>query len=72
MQVKTIEATGIAGVDGQLRRGDRLCSVNGCALSGATRQEALQMLKNSGNTVILEIARQVTSSRTKSTQVINQ
>ena len=60
MQIKTIDPKGVAGASGRLRRGDRLCSVNGQSLSGVTRHEALNLLKTAGNKVTLDVARQVT------------
>lgn len=56
-----------------IHRGDRICSVNGESLVGATRKAALQLLKNAGNTVTLEVARQVMnrSNTNKTEQVYN-
>ncbi len=64
--MKTIDASGIAASNGSLRRGDRLCAVNGHSLVGATRHEALQLLKSAGNMVTIETARQVTGKTSQS------
>ena len=45
--------------DGRIKRGDRLVSVNEKPLAGLTNKEALQILKDSGVTVKLEVARRV-------------
>ena len=45
--------------DGRVKRGDRLISVNGKFLAGLTNKEALQILKESGAFVKLEISRRI-------------
>ncbi len=60
MQIKTIDSKGIAGITGRLHRGDRICSINSHSFNDITRQEALNILKNTGSIVTMEIARQIT------------
>ena len=61
-------------MDGQLRRGDKIVSVNGNTLVGVTHKAALHLLKNAGNTVTLEVTRLITgiSSRAASKQISRQ
>lgn len=73
LQVKVVDASGLAGINGMIHRGDRICSVNGESLTGVSRKTALQILKKAGNTVTLEVARQVTnrsSNSNKTEQVL--
>ncbi|GAB1610664.1 hypothetical protein Ahia01_001352700 [Argonauta hians] len=53
--VKTVFATGAAEADGQLRRGDRIHTVNGKSLDGVTHDEAVSILKNAQGKVTLTI-----------------
>ncbi|XP_014783948.1 multiple PDZ domain protein [Octopus bimaculoides] len=53
--VKTVFATGAAEADGQLKRGDRIHTVNGVNLDGVTHEEAVSILKNAQGKVTLTI-----------------
>ncbi|CAI9739405.1 PDZ domain isoform X5 [Octopus vulgaris] len=53
--VKTVFATGAAEADGQLKRGDRIHTVNGVSLDGVTHEEAVSILKNAQGKVTLTI-----------------
>ena len=55
--MKNVLPDGLVSGDGRIRRGDRIVSVNGENLAGLTNREALQLLKNSGSTVVLKMAR---------------
>lgn len=57
-----MEPTGLAANEGQLRRGDKLISVNGNTLDGMTHGNALLLLKNAGENVTLQFSRQVSRS----------
>ena len=57
-----MDPTGLAANEGQLRRGDKLISVNGNTLDGITHKNALLLLKNAGENVTLQISRQVSRS----------
>ena len=57
LQVKTVQAEGIAAADGRLRKGDQLLEVNGIKLEGVTHQEAVGLLKKSGDTLTLIVTR---------------
>ena len=60
-QVKAVQAEGIAAADGRLRKGDQLLEVNGVKLEGVTHQEAVGLLKKSGDTLTLVLSRRVSS-----------
>uniref|UniRef100_A0A3B3D5A3 PATJ crumbs cell polarity complex component n=1 Tax=Oryzias melastigma TaxID=30732 RepID=A0A3B3D5A3_ORYME len=53
--VKTVFSKGAAAVDGRLKRGDQILSVNGESLQGATHEQAVTILKKQRGTVTLEI-----------------
>ena len=53
---------GVAEIDGRLRSGDRLLSVNGHDLSKATHSQAINHLKNAGDRVTLKILRDETEN----------
>jgi len=53
--IKTVFERGAASNDGRLKRGDRIISVNGHKLDGATHEEAVSVLKNSKGTIRLEV-----------------
>ena len=59
IQVKKVIADGLVFKDGRIKRGDRLVSVNDKPLAGLTNKEALQILKESGAYVKLEVAQQI-------------
>ena len=64
-----MEPTGLAADEGQLRRGDKLISVNGNTLHGVTHRNALLLLKNAGENVTLQLSRQVSHSLNASLNV---
>ena len=49
----------VAGRSGQLRRGDRIVSVNNMSLKGATHKSATELLRSTGDHVTLVIARKI-------------
>jgi len=53
--IKTVFERGAAAADGRLKRGDRIISVNGESLEGATHEEAVSILKNSRGTIVLQV-----------------
>uniref|UniRef100_A0A7N8X7M4 PATJ crumbs cell polarity complex component n=1 Tax=Mastacembelus armatus TaxID=205130 RepID=A0A7N8X7M4_9TELE len=53
--VKTVFSKGAAAVDGRLKRGDQILSVNGESLQGATHEQAVAILKKQKGTVALDI-----------------
>lgn len=57
--MKGVLSDGVVSRDGRIRRGDHIISVNGQNIAGFTHKEALQLLKNSGSIVSLEVGRQV-------------
>uniref|UniRef100_A0A3Q3WKD3 Uncharacterized protein n=1 Tax=Mola mola TaxID=94237 RepID=A0A3Q3WKD3_MOLML len=53
--VKTVFSKGAAAVDGRLKRGDQILTVNGESLQGATHEQAVAILKKQRGTVSLDI-----------------
>lgn len=53
--VKTVFSKGAAAVDGRLKRGDQILSVNGESLQGATHEQAVAILKKQRGTVTLDV-----------------
>lgn len=53
--IKTVFERGAAAADGRLKRGDRIISVNGQSLEGATHEQAVSILKNSTGTITLHV-----------------
>nr|XP_023669064.1 inaD-like protein isoform X1 [Paramormyrops kingsleyae]XP_023669065.1 inaD-like protein isoform X1 [Paramormyrops kingsleyae]XP_023669066.1 inaD-like protein isoform X1 [Paramormyrops kingsleyae]XP_023669067.1 inaD-like protein isoform X1 [Paramormyrops kingsleyae] len=53
--VKTVFSKGAAAMDGRLKRGDQILSVNSESLDGATHEQAVAVLKRQRGTVTLEI-----------------
>nr|XP_057928147.1 inaD-like protein [Doryrhamphus excisus] len=53
--VKTVFSKGAAAVDGRLKRGDQLLSVNGQSLDGVTHEQAVDILKKHTGAVTLEV-----------------
>uniref|UniRef100_UPI00398F682C tyrosine-protein phosphatase non-receptor type 13 n=1 Tax=Pristiophorus japonicus TaxID=55135 RepID=UPI00398F682C len=51
--VKGIIPDGAAEADGRIRKGDRVLSVNGICLEGATHKQAVETLRSTGQVVIL-------------------
>lgn len=59
--MKIIQPDGIAAADGRLRKGDQLLEVNGHKVEGLTHKEAVNLLKNAGNTLTLVLSRRISS-----------
>nr|XP_060635261.1 tyrosine-protein phosphatase non-receptor type 13 isoform X5 [Anolis sagrei ordinatus] len=53
LYVKAIIPKGAAEADGRIQKGDRVLSVNGITLEGATHKEAVEILRNTGQEVHL-------------------
>ncbi|XP_035268186.1 inaD-like protein isoform X2 [Anguilla anguilla] len=53
--VKTVFSKGAAAVDGRLKRGDQILSVNGESLEGATHEQAVAVLKRQRGVVTLAV-----------------
>ncbi|XP_066430473.1 tyrosine-protein phosphatase non-receptor type 13 isoform X2 [Eleutherodactylus coqui] len=51
--VKAVIPRGAAENDGRIQKGDRVLSVNGTSLEGATHKQAVEMLRNTGQVVTL-------------------
>uniref|UniRef100_A0A8C5G9A8 Protein tyrosine phosphatase non-receptor type 13 n=1 Tax=Gouania willdenowi TaxID=441366 RepID=A0A8C5G9A8_GOUWI len=51
--VKAILPKGAADLDGRIQKGDRVVAVNGKSLEGATHQQAVEALRDTGQTVHL-------------------
>ncbi|XP_023136642.2 tyrosine-protein phosphatase non-receptor type 13 isoform X2 [Amphiprion ocellaris] len=51
--VKAIIPKGAAELDGRIKKGDRVVAVNGKSLDGATHQQAVEALRDTGQTVHL-------------------
>ena len=56
-----MQPEGIAAADGRLRKGDQLLEVNNVKLEGMTHQDAVGLLKKSGDTLTLVVTRRVSS-----------
>uniref|UniRef100_A0A672HGH2 Protein tyrosine phosphatase non-receptor type 13 n=1 Tax=Salarias fasciatus TaxID=181472 RepID=A0A672HGH2_SALFA len=55
--VKAIIPKGAAELDGRIQKGDRVVAVNGKSLEGATHQQAVEVLRDTGQTVHLLMER---------------
>ncbi|XP_007576639.1 multiple PDZ domain protein-like [Poecilia formosa] len=53
--VKTVFSKGAAAVDGRLKRGDQILSVNGESLQAVTHEQAVTILKKQRGTVTLDV-----------------
>ncbi|KAF4083191.1 hypothetical protein AMELA_G00137170 [Ameiurus melas] len=53
--IKTVFSKGAAAVDGRLKRGDQILSVNGESLEGATHEQAVSILKKQRGLVTLSV-----------------
>ncbi|XP_056424718.1 tyrosine-protein phosphatase non-receptor type 13 isoform X2 [Hyla sarda] len=51
--VKAVIPKGAAETDGRIQKGDRVLSVNGTSLEGATHKQAVEILRNTGQVVTL-------------------
>ncbi|XP_072261558.1 tyrosine-protein phosphatase non-receptor type 13 isoform X4 [Pyxicephalus adspersus] len=51
--VKAVIPKGAAEADGRIQKGDRVLSVNGTSLEGATHKQAVETLRNTGQVVTL-------------------
>ncbi|XP_069834319.1 tyrosine-protein phosphatase non-receptor type 13 isoform X1 [Dendropsophus ebraccatus] len=51
--VKAVIPKGAAEIDGRIQKGDRVLSVNGTSLEGATHKQAVEILRNTGQVVTL-------------------
>ncbi|XP_044285242.1 tyrosine-protein phosphatase non-receptor type 13 isoform X8 [Varanus komodoensis] len=64
LYVKAIIPKGAAEADGRIQKGDRVLSVNGVTLEGATHKQAVEILRNTGQEVHLVLEKgQLSSSR---------
>uniref|UniRef100_A0A8C4SGD3 Ligand of numb-protein X 1 n=1 Tax=Erpetoichthys calabaricus TaxID=27687 RepID=A0A8C4SGD3_ERPCA len=52
--VTSVDPDGVVGMDGQIKKGDILLSVNGLGLTGVTRSEAVANLKNTSSPVVIK------------------
>ncbi|XP_076350270.1 pro-interleukin-16-like [Tachypleus tridentatus] len=55
--IHKVIAGSLAERNGQIKKGDRVLSINGCNLKGLTHQEALDILKAPRNEIVLVLAR---------------
>ncbi|XP_029025489.1 tyrosine-protein phosphatase non-receptor type 13 isoform X2 [Betta splendens] len=55
--VKAVLPKGAAELDGRIQKGDRVVAVNGKSLEGATHQQAVETLRDTGQTVHLLLER---------------
>lgn len=53
--VKAVIPKGAAEADGRVQKGDRVLSVNGTSLEGATHKQAVEILRNTGQVVTLRL-----------------
>ncbi|XP_020774418.2 LOW QUALITY PROTEIN: E3 ubiquitin-protein ligase LNX [Boleophthalmus pectinirostris] len=53
--VTNVDADGVVGQEGSIRKGDILLNVNGVDLTGVTRSEAVANLKNTSSPVVLKV-----------------
>uniref|UniRef100_H3DJW3 Ligand of numb-protein X 1 n=1 Tax=Tetraodon nigroviridis TaxID=99883 RepID=H3DJW3_TETNG len=53
--VTNVDADGVVGKEGSIRKGDILLNVNGMELTGVTRSEAVANLKNTSSPVVLKV-----------------
>lgn len=53
--VTNVDADGVVGQEGSIRKGDILLNVNGMELTGVTRSEAVANLKNTSSPVVLKV-----------------
>ncbi|XP_026161160.1 E3 ubiquitin-protein ligase LNX isoform X2 [Mastacembelus armatus] len=53
--VTNVDADGVVGQEGSIRKGDILLNVNGVDLTGVTRGEAVANLKNTSSPVVLKV-----------------
>ncbi|XP_068176483.1 E3 ubiquitin-protein ligase LNX isoform X3 [Antennarius striatus] len=53
--VTNVDADGVVGQEGSIRKGDILLNVNGVDLTGVTRGEAVTNLKNTSSPVVLKV-----------------
>ncbi|KAM8890360.1 E3 ubiquitin-protein ligase LNX isoform 1-T1 [Synchiropus picturatus] len=53
--VTNVDADGVVGQEGSIRKGDILLNVNGMDLTGVTRCEAVANLKNTSSPVVLKV-----------------
>ncbi|XP_007420765.1 tyrosine-protein phosphatase non-receptor type 13 [Python bivittatus] len=53
LYVKAVIPKGAAEADGRIQKGDRVLSVNGITLEGATHKQAVELLRNTGQEVHL-------------------
>ncbi|KAJ7327165.1 hypothetical protein JRQ81_016924 [Phrynocephalus forsythii] len=65
LYVKAIIPKGAAEADGRIQKGDRVLSVNGVTLEGATHKQAVEILRNTGQEVHLVLEKgQLPAART--------
>uniref|UniRef100_A0A4X2KA27 Multiple PDZ domain protein n=1 Tax=Vombatus ursinus TaxID=29139 RepID=A0A4X2KA27_VOMUR len=64
--VKSITKSSAVEHDGRIRVGDQIIAVDGTDLQGFTNQQAVELLRNTGQTVRLTLMRKITKSETQS------
>ncbi|XP_012735223.2 tyrosine-protein phosphatase non-receptor type 13 isoform X3 [Fundulus heteroclitus] len=57
--VKALVPKGAADLDGRIQIGDRVLAVNGKSLEGATHQQAVEVLRDTGQTVQLRLEKSI-------------
>ena len=55
--ITSLNPLGVAGLDGQVKKGDRILKVNDVSLRGLGNMEAASVLRNSGKLVKLVLSR---------------
>ncbi|XP_078008623.1 multiple PDZ domain protein isoform X23 [Phascolarctos cinereus] len=64
--VKSITKSSAVEHDGRIRVGDQIIAVDGTDLQGFTNQQAVELLRHTGQTVRLALMRKITKSETQS------
>ncbi|XP_060134405.1 tyrosine-protein phosphatase non-receptor type 13 isoform X7 [Zootoca vivipara] len=57
LYVKAVIPKGAAEADGRIQKGDRVLSVNGVTLEGATHKQAVEILRNTGQNCVAKVKR---------------
>ena len=67
--ISFIQTGGVADRSGELRKGDRILSVNNIDLRGASHEDAATVLKNCGESADLHVVYKLDGECTESTEV---